>query len=174
MDEKSLFAIPCGLFVVGSRCEEGYAGCIVDAFIQSTAIPATVILCSQHQTRTNACVKAAGEFSVSVLSQDVDPFVVANFGFQSSRHIQKWDHVEHRFEHGLPVLRQAAAWYVCKVLFAHELSTHTLFHCEVLEAESGAGTPLSYGHYREHMKGATVAAFQAFKKAQAAKKEQAV
>lgn len=170
MDDKALFAIPCGLFVVGTRCEEGFSGCIVDAFIQATAFPATVILCSQHQTRTNACIKSAGEFSVSVLREDVDPFIIANFGFQSSRHIQKWGHVSHRLHNGLPVLSDVAAWYVCKVLFTHELATHTLFHCEVLEAEKDAGVPLSYGHYREHMKHATIAAFQAFKKTQAEKK----
>jgi flavin reductase (DIM6/NTAB) family NADH-FMN oxidoreductase RutF len=169
MDDKALFAIPCGLFVVGACCEEGFSGCIVDAFIQSTAFPATVILCSQHQTLTNACIKATGQFSVSVLRQDVDPFVVALFGFQSSRHIQKWGQVPHALRSGLPVLQSLAAWYVCKVLFTHELGTHTLFHCEVLEAEQGEGVPLSYGYYREHMKDATVSAFQAFKKAQSAK-----
>jgi len=171
MDDKALFAIPCGLFVVGTRCEEGFAGCIVDAFLQATAFPATVILCSQHPTRTNACIKATGEFSVSVLRQDADPFVVANFGFQSSRHVRKWDRVTHRLERGLPVLQSAAAWYVCRVLFTHELSTHTLFHCEVLEAEMGEGVPLLYGYYRDHMKDATVAAFQAFKKALDAEKK---
>ena len=167
MDDKALFAISCGLFVVGARCEEGFSGCIVDAFIQSTAFPATVILCSQHQTRTNACIKAAGQFSVSVLRQDVDPFVVALFGFMSSRHIQKWGHIAHTLKAGLPVLQDVAAWYVCKVVYTHELATHTMFHCELLEAEQGEGHPLSYGYYREHMKHATVTAFQAFKKAKA-------
>ena len=171
MDDKALFAISCGLYVVGARCEDGFSGCIVDAFIQSTAFPATVILCSQHQTRTNGCIKATGQFSVSVLREDVDPFVVALFGFQSSRHIQKWEHIPYALQAGLPVLQSRAAWYVCNVLYTHELATHTMFHCGVQEAELGEGTPLSYGHYRAHMKNATVAAFQAFKKAQAAPAE---
>jgi flavin reductase (DIM6/NTAB) family NADH-FMN oxidoreductase RutF len=164
MDDKALFAISCGLYVVGACGEEGFSGCIVDAFIQSTAVPVTVILSSQHQTRTNGCIKATGRFSVSVLREDVDPFVVALFGFQSSRHIRKWDHAPYTLQAGLPVLRNSAAWYVCQVVHTHELSTHTMFHCEVQEAEQGEGTPLSYGHYRAHMKNATVAAFQAFKK----------
>ncbi len=169
MNDKALFSISCGLYVVGARCEEGFSGCIVDAFIQSTAFPASVILCSQKQTRTNACIRETGEFSVSVLRQDVDPFVIALFGFQSSRQLQKWPHVPYVPQRGLPVLRDAAAWYVCRVMFSHELGTHTLFHCEVLEAEEGEGTPLTYEYYREHMKSATVAAFQAFKKASSAK-----
>jgi len=169
MDDKALFSIPCGLFVVGARCGEGHSGCIVDAFIQSTAFPASVILCSQKQTRTNECIRETGEFSVSVLREDVDPLVIAMFGFQSTRHIQKWPHVPHAMRRGLPVLQSVAAWYVCNVLVAHDLGTHTLFHCGLLEAELGEGVPLTYGHYRAHLRQATAAAFQAFKKAQAAK-----
>jgi flavin reductase (DIM6/NTAB) family NADH-FMN oxidoreductase RutF len=165
VNDKSLFAIQCGLFVVGAQDEEAQlAGCIVDAFMQSTAYPPTAIFCSQHQTRTNVCIKATGKFSVSVLREDVDPFIVAHFGFQSSRHIQKWQHVAHTMQDGLPVLTNVAAWYVCKVVFTHELPTHTLFHCEFLHAEMGEGVALSYGYYRAHMRQATVAAFQEFKK----------
>lgn len=171
MDDKALFAISCGLFVVGARYGEDFSGCIVDAFLQATALPATVILCSQRQTQTNACIKATGLFSVSVLRDDVDPFVVANFGFQSTRQIRKWPLVLHRWMADLPVLQSAAAWYVCRVLSAQELGTHTLFHCEVCEAEQGEGRPLLYGDYRARMKNATVAAFQAFKKARAEKKD---
>lgn len=164
MDDQALFSISCGLYVVGARCGEGYAGCIVDAFIQSSAVPATVVLCSQKHTLTNACIRETGEFSVSVLREDVDPLTVAIFGFQSTRHIQKWSHVEHVCQRGLPVLQSVAAWYVCNVLFAHEIGTHTLFHCGVLEAEQGQGVPLTYGRYRAQMRHATAAAFQAFKK----------
>lgn len=167
MDDKALFAISCGLYVVGTRSEEGLVGCVVDAFIQSTAFPATVVLCCQHQTRTNACIKATGHFSVSALREDVDPFVVALFGFQSSRHARKWDYVPYVFNDNLPVLQHSAAWFTCRVLFAHELSSHTLFHCEVLDSRQGEGLPLTYCHYRAKMKSATIAAFQAFKKAQA-------
>ena len=130
--------------------------------------PPASYLCSQKQTRTNACIQATGEFSVSVLREDVDPLVIAMFGFQSTRQIQKWPHVPHVLQRGLPVLQRVAAWYVCKVAFAHELATHTLFHCELLEAEQGEGIPLTYGHYRAHLRQSTAAAFQAFKKAQAA------
>jgi flavin reductase (DIM6/NTAB) family NADH-FMN oxidoreductase RutF len=164
MNDKALFTISCGLYVVGVRNGEGYGGCIVDAFIQSTNFPATVILCSQKHTRTNECIKETGEFSVSVLREEVDPLTVSIFGFQSTRHMQKWPHVPHVFQRDLPVLQETAAWYVCKVIHTYEMATHTLFHCELLESEIGEGTPLTYGHYRAHMRHATAAAFQEFKK----------
>lgn len=168
MNDKSLFSISCGLYVVGTPCGEGFAGCIVDALIQSSALPPTVVLCSQRHTRTNECIRESGEFSVSVLREDTDPLTVAIFGFQSTRHIQKWPHVEHGFQRGLPVLQRVAAWYVCKVINTHDIGTHTLFHSEVLDAEMGEGAPLTYGHYRAQMRHATAVAFQAFKQRHAA------
>jgi len=167
MDDKAMFSISCGLYVVGARCEEGYSGCIVDALIQSTSFPASIVLCSQKHTRTNECIKAAGDFSVSVLREDVDPLMIALFGFQSTRNVQKWPHTQHVFRGDLPVLQSTAAWYVCKVIHTYEMATHTLFHGAVLEAEVGEGVPLTYAHYRAHMRHATAAAFQEFKKAHA-------
>jgi flavin reductase (DIM6/NTAB) family NADH-FMN oxidoreductase RutF len=164
MDEKALFSISCGLYVVGVKGEAWPGGCIVDALIQSTAVPATLILCSVARSGTNAAIKATGEFSVSVLREDVDPFVIANFGFVSARAVDKWANVPWEAFCGLPVLKQAAARYVCRVQFTREMGSHTLFHCDIVEAEPGAGVPLSYGHYREHLKDATVKAFQAWKK----------
>jgi flavin reductase (DIM6/NTAB) family NADH-FMN oxidoreductase RutF len=168
MNDKALFSISCGLYVIGVKCGESYGGCVVDAFIQSTAFPATVLLCSQKHTRTNECIHATGTFSVSVLREDADPRTVAVFGFQSARNVQKWPHVAHCFRGGLPVLADVSAWYVCNVLHTYEMGTHTLFHCTVSEAETGEGTPLTYGHYRAQMRHATAAAFQELKKQHAA------
>lgn len=163
MNDKALFSISCGLFVVGAEAPEGFSGCIVDAFIQSTAYPPTVILCSQKHTFTHECIQRTGAFSVSVLRKDVDPLTIALFGFQSTRAIQKWPLVPHVMSAGLPVLKNVAAWYVCKVKQSLDLATHTMFHCEVLEAEEGQGEALTYGYYREHLRHSTAAAFQAFK-----------
>jgi flavin reductase (DIM6/NTAB) family NADH-FMN oxidoreductase RutF len=163
MDEKALFAISCGLYVVGVKGGAWPGGCIVDALIQATAVPATLILCCVARSNTNAVIKATGEFSVSVLREDVDPFVIANFGFVSAKAVDKWANVPWEPFAGLPVLKQAAARYVCRARFTHEMGSHTLFHCDIPEAEQGEGLPLSYGYYRAHLKDATVKAFQAWK-----------
>ena len=54
MDPKALFNISYGLYVVGSKLDGKYAGCVVDAFIQSTSEPTpTVILCSILKNQTD-------------------------------------------------------------------------------------------------------------------------
>jgi flavin reductase (DIM6/NTAB) family NADH-FMN oxidoreductase RutF len=125
MDKKAFHKISYGLYVVGTEIDGKYAGSVVDAFIQSTSNPPTVILCSIKANQTNEAIKQRGEFTVSVLGEDIDPFVIANFGFQSGRNVDKWANVPHKIVDGLPVLEKAVAFLRCKVTEAKELSTHT-------------------------------------------------
>lgn len=176
MDPKALYKISYGLYVVGTKMDGKYAGCIIDAFIQSTSMPVpTVILCSIQANQTNTAIKQTGEFTVSVLGTDVDPFIIGNFGFQSGRNAEKWGNVPHQIKDELPVLDKAIAYLRCKVIDAKELSTHTAFFCEVTDAWLGEGEPLIYGNYQKDMKSKCMEAFKAFKETgsvqTAAKKE---
>lgn len=164
METAALFNISYGLYVVGSKIDGKNAGCIVDAFIQSTSAPVpTVILCSIQANQTNAAIKQTGEFMVSILSADVDPFVIGNFGFQSGRDVDKWANVPFETVEGLPVLKNAVAYLRCKVTDFKELSTHTVFFCEVTDALMDEGVPLIYGNYQKDMKPKTLEAFKQYK-----------
>lgn len=164
MDGKALYKISYGLYIVGTKIDGKTAGCVVDAFIQSTSSPVpTVILCSIQANETNAAIKQTGEFTISILPTDVDPFIVGNFGFQSGRDADKWANVSHKLVDGLPVLEKAAAFLRCKVTDKKELSTHTAFFCEVTDAWQGEGEPLTYGDYQKNMKTAAQTAFKEFK-----------
>lgn len=143
-----MFAISYGLYVAGSQIDGKNAGCVVDAFIQSTSAPVpAVILCSIQANQTNAAIKQTGEFTVSVLGTDVDPFVIGNFGFQSGRNADKSGNVPHKLVDGLPVLETAVAYCVARLRIPH-----TAFYCEVVDAWSVAGDPLKYGEYHKGMK----------------------
>jgi len=164
MDSKALYKISYGLYVVGTKFDGKYVGCIVDAFIQSTSSPVpTVILCSIQANQTNAAIKQTGEFTVSVLGTDVNPFVIGNFGFQSSRNADKWSNVPHKIADGLPVLESAVAYLRCKVTDSKELSTHTAFFCEVTDAWQGEGELIIYGNYQKDMKAKAMESFKSFR-----------
>jgi len=164
MDSTALFNISYGLYVVGTKIDGNNAGCIVDAFIQSTSAPVpTVILCSIKTNQTNAAIKQTQEFMVSILGNDVDPFVIGNFGFQSGRDVDKWANVPFELVDGLPVLSKAVAYLRCKVTDFKELSTHTVFFCDVVDALKGEGEPLIYGSYQKDMKPKTLEAFKKYK-----------
>lgn len=164
MDNTALFNISYGLYVVGTKIDGKHAGCIVDAFIQSTSSPVpTVILCSINTNQTNAAIKQTKEFMVSILGTDVDPFVIGNFGFQSGRDADKWANVPFELVDDLPVLQKAVAYLRCRVTDTKELSTHTVFFCEVIDASKGEGQPLIYGNYQKDMKAKTLEAFKQYK-----------
>jgi len=173
VDPKALYKISYGVYVIGTKLDGKDAGCTVDAFIQSTSSPVpTAILCSIQANQTNKAIKQTGEFTVSILPTDVDPFIIANFGFQSGREADKWANVAHKYVDGLPMLERAAAFLRCKVTDFKELSTHTAFFCEVVDAWQGEGEPLIYGDYQKNLKAKAQEAFKAFKEGQPITRQQ--
>ena len=172
MDLAALNQLSYGLYVAGVQSlEGGYGGCIVDAVMQVTSDePPMLVLGSIRKNCTNESLRQFGQFSLSVLPKSVDPFVVANFGFQSARKVDKWANVAHEMMDGLPVLPGCPALLRCRVDDHRELSTHTLFFCTVLDAVMGEETPpLLYADYRNEMKNRVFEAFKAHKAAQADK-----
>ncbi|MCL2811607.1 MAG: flavin reductase family protein [Clostridia bacterium] len=166
MDKSALFKLSYGLYVIGVQKDEGFGGCVVDAFMHTTEAPPTAVLCCMQRSLTNTLIKEHRVFTISVLPTDVDPLVIANFGFQSARSANKWAHVEHRMHGGLPALTHACAGLLLRATDFRELSTHTLFFCDIEDGWIGQGDPLLYGEYQRVMKPATLAAFQALKQKQ--------
>lgn len=166
MDMTALYKLSYGLYVLGVKHEDGLGGCIVDAVVQAAGgeAPVLAVACMKNNL-TNILIKQSGEFTLSVLPSDVDPFVIGNFGFQSARSAEKWGNVPHTLKDGLPILDAALSYVRCRVLEAKELATHTLFLCEVIDAQNGSapGKPLIYGDYQTTMKGAAGEAFKKFK-----------
>lgn len=148
-DLNALFKFTYGLYVVGVKDGEKFGGCVVDAVMQTTVEPPTLVLCCGKTTRTRELLLENKAFSLSVLPDDVDTEIIKTFGFQSARTADKWAAVKHRLRNGLPVLDDAAAWVVCDITDWRELSTHTLFFATIVDAENGAKKPLSYTDYRE-------------------------
>jgi flavin reductase (DIM6/NTAB) family NADH-FMN oxidoreductase RutF/rubredoxin len=166
MNSSALFKLSYGLYVTGVKTEKGLGGCIIDAVAQvSEGDPSIVIVSCQKKNYTNESIKTAKEFTLSVLPADVDPFVIANFGFQSARTVDKWPNVPHTIEDGLPRLNDSVAWLRLRVAESKEFPTHTMFLCEVAAAELGdsKANPLTYGYYQAGMKSAVSAAFTTFK-----------
>ena len=163
MEKAALHKVSYGLYVVGVRCGEGFGGCVVDAFMQATDAPPTALLCSMQRGHTRALIHEHRAFTVSILPVGVDPMVIANFGLQSSRTVDKWANVDYALHDGLPALACACAGMRLRVSDARELSTHTLFYCDIEDAWQGEGEPMLYADYQRSMKPAVMAALQALK-----------
>lgn len=153
MDISALFKITHGVYLIGVKDPDGrMCGCIVDALLQATYTPLGIELCTNKNSYTTKCIQNAREFTVSILPTDADPKIIAKFGLNSAKDINKWENVEHKLLGDLPVLKDCLSTFKVKVFHNLELSTHMLWSCEVVETENVRdGIPMTYGFYREHI-----------------------
>lgn len=164
MDANSLFKISSGLYIIGVKNGETFGGSVVDALIQATVSnPPHIIFCSMNGNLTTSLIRESGEFTVSVLNREVDPFVIANFGYQSGRTVDKWPNVNYELKNDLPVLSHSAAYYRCRLEDVRIMSTHNIFTSTVEDAWLGVGEPLLYADYFKSLKNTAAAALAEFK-----------
>jgi flavin reductase (DIM6/NTAB) family NADH-FMN oxidoreductase RutF len=175
MENKALFKMSYGLYITGVETPNGLGGSVVDAVAQvSHGDPLRVTLGSMNKNYTTEAIRQSGAFTLSVLGQDVDPFAIANFGFQSARDpaVKKWDNVKHTLIDGLPVLDGALSYVRIDVEEIIAYDTHTLFIGAVKDAWLGesAADPLLYAEYLSTRKNEVFEAFAEYNKANAVKK----
>ena len=166
MDKTALFKLSYGLYVVGVKNKNfEFGGCIVDALGQvSSGDPARIAVSCMKNNNTPAMIRENGEFTISVLGQNVNPFVISCFGFQSAKDVDKWALVEHKIVDGLPVLDDAIAYLRCKVESVNDYDTHTLFVATVEDAWNGTdAAPQLYADYHTSLKAPAAAAFAEYK-----------
>ncbi|MGN0545106.1 MAG: flavin reductase [Acutalibacteraceae bacterium] len=167
MDKTALFNLSYGLYVIGVKSDfSEFGGCVVDALAQiSSGEPSRIAVSCMKNNNTPEMMKKYGEFTVSVLGEGTDPFVLSCFGFQSGRDADKWPLVAHETVNGLPVLKKAVAFMRCKVESFTEFDTHTLFIATVEDAWCGEkDEPLLYSDYHKKYKAAAAEAFAEYKK----------
>lgn len=165
MDIDALYKLTHGLYILGAR-EDGkrLVGSVVDAVMQVANKPLVIALSCNNQSYTKECIEKSNEFSLSVLCKSVDPYVIANFGFQSSRNVDKWDNVDYCIMDDMPYLKDNLAMVRCKVLQSIVYDSNTLFVAEVINCKNNeGGEPLTYSDYRSYFKNDVIKSFNDFK-----------
>lgn len=156
MDERILWNLSYGVYVVSTINRDKPTGCIANSVMQVTAVPATIAVSIHHDNFTYSCIKSSGLFSVSVLSENCKPAILARFGFQSGKNIDKFETIEYKYVNGLPVLNDSIGFINCKVISSTDVGTHTIFVGEVEDAECfSEDSPMTYAHYHQVRKGKT-------------------
>lgn len=160
MQQEALFAISNGLYVLSSCKEGNFSGSIVDAVSQISAEPPLIMVSCMNTSHTKECIGQTGEFALSVLSKDTAPSVIANFGYQSGKNVNKWEHADKVIIGGLPYIPNALAKIRAKVKNKLIYPNNTIFIAEVTDAfDVRAGEPLTYKNYRDGFKGECLKAF---------------
>jgi len=163
MDKQALTKLTHGVYVVGTKKADNnvLCGLIVDAVMQVATDPFVIGLSLMNSGYTKTQLQKTNRFSLSVLSSGVNPFVIANFGFQSSRCCDKWSAVDYQIKSGLPYLEEAVAVLEAQVIEQYVFQSHTLFLAKIEDAwMQQSGQPLTYEEYQTNLKNEALKAFQ--------------
>lgn len=156
-NERAMYAISYGLFVLTARQGERDNGCIINTAVQVTAQPNRVTIAVNKGNLTHDMIQETGKFNLSVLSEEADFQLFKRFGFQSGRDSDKFAGTEdqvRRGENGLLYLtRGTNAWLSCRVVSHLDLGSHTLFLADVEDGDLlNDQASATYAYYQGHIK----------------------
>lgn len=161
MDNKVMFNISYGLYVLTAKSEEKHNGCIINTLQQVTDTPLRVSVTVNKNNYTHDLVKESGLFNVSILSESATFDIFKHFGFQSGKDVNKFeDYPMGISANGLAYVTEGTNGYIsAKVIETIDLGTHTMFIAEVTDGEVLSDTPAAtYSYYHKHIKEAPAAA----------------
>lgn len=115
----------------------GRFGFTASAVCSVTDQPPTLLVCMNRSSYSNVHFKSNGVLCVNVLSADHQ----GTSGVFANRELS----MEQRFgsaqwqvlESGSPVLDEALVSFDCRIAQAHEVGSHTIFYCEILDLKMG-------------------------------------
>ena len=155
MDNKALFKLSYGIFMLATKDGEKINGCITNTCIQVANDPTRVAISVLNSNYTCDLIKNSGVFAISILDKNCTFDTIKHFGYQSGRDVDKFADINASFdENGIPYITENVSSVVTgKVLEKHELGTHSLFIAEVTDARMITGeAPLTYDYYQSNVK----------------------
>lgn len=155
MDNRAMFQLTYGLFVLSAAEGAKDNGCIINTAEQVTTSPNRITIAINKQNYTHGMIERTGVFTVSILDRTVPFAVFQRFGFQSGRTADKFaDFPAARGANGvLHPTEHVSAYLEAKVVGSLDLGTHTLFVADVTDAELVSGAePVTYALYQSEIK----------------------
>ena len=155
MNNKAMYKLTYGLFVLTAKDGDKDNGCIINTAMQVTTNPNRIIITVNKENLTHDMVKKTGIFNISILPEGTGFDVFQNFCYQSGRDVDKMEEVTiARSENGLVYLPDTANAYIsAKVVTTMDLGTHTMFVADVTDMEVLKEEPsVTYDFYQSNIK----------------------
>lgn len=156
MDEKAMFKLSYGLFVLTAREGEQDNGCIINTAMQVTAEPNRLSIAVNKANLTHDMLVRTKECTISVMSEEADFGLFQRFGFHSGRETDKFAGFSgmKRGKNGIYYVTEGTNSYIsAKVEQTLDLGSHTLFLAEVTDMEILSGIPsATYAYYQSNIK----------------------
>jgi flavin reductase (DIM6/NTAB) family NADH-FMN oxidoreductase RutF len=157
MNNKAMFKISYGLYVLTAKRGDKDNGCIINTAVQVASEPNTISIAVNKANFTHDLVKETGRFNISMISQEADFELFKRFGFQSGRDVDKFAGFEDSIEraaNGLYVVKKGTnAFISAEVLQTIDLGSHTLFISSPVDMDVLADVPsCTYDFYQSSIK----------------------
>lgn len=156
MNQKAVYNLTYGLFVLTSSVDGRDSGCIINTAGQVTSEPNRISIAVNKGNFTHDLVKKSGRFNLSILSEAASFDTFRHFGFQSGREVDKFAGYEEcrRSENGLYYVTAGTNAYIsASIEQSLDLGSHTLFIAGVEDMEVLSDVPsASYAYYQSSIK----------------------
>ncbi len=135
MQEIVTKGITHGVYIVTVRTKERMNGMTAAWISQVSMNPAMLMVSVAPARYTHGLIKESGYFAINVLSEGQEG-LAQSFGFRSGRKHDKFQNVPY-FDavNGSPVLKDAMAFFECKLADAFTAGDHSLFIGTIVEAK---------------------------------------
>jgi flavin reductase (DIM6/NTAB) family NADH-FMN oxidoreductase RutF len=157
MDNKALFKVGYGLYVLTARDGTKDNGCIINTVLQVTDTPAlTGVIAVNKRNYTHDMILKSGEFNISTLTTDTPFEAFKNFGFQSGRDADKFSgntNIKRSANNIIYLPEYSNAFLSFKVTETIDFGSHTMFRANIIDGEVlSSAESLTYTYYQQHIK----------------------
>lgn len=150
-DQRALWSITYGLFVVTSAFEGRLNGQIANTVFQVTADPPRIAVALNKENYTHELVSKSGVLGVSILCDSTPLKFIGRFGFRSGKDFDKLEGIEFFVNSsGVPCVTENAVCVIeARVVDELDAGTHTVFLADVVGGRLIKDEkPLIYAEYR--------------------------
>lgn len=156
MDNKTMYKLTYGLFVLTSCYDGKDSGCIINTAGQVTSEPNRISIAVNKANFTHDLVKKSGKFNISILSEEASFDIFKHFGFQSGRDVDKFEGYKDckRSANNLYYVTAGTNGYISATVEQEiDLGSHTMFIALVDDMEVLSSVPsTTYSYYQSSIK----------------------
>ncbi len=156
MDNKAMYKLSYGLFVLTAKVGDKENGCITNTAIQVASEPNQITVAVNKANYTHDMIMENKKCNISVISESASFDLFKHFGFQSGRDVDKFadfKDCEHS-SNGLPYITKGTnAYFSLYIQNTVDLGSHTLFIGVPVAMEVLSNDPsCTYAYYQSNIK----------------------
>ena len=156
MDNKAMYKLSYGLFVLTTKAGDKENGCITNTAIQVASDPNQISFAINKANYTHDLVMESKKANISVISEEATFELFKHFGFQSGRDANKFEGFADfkRADNGITYITKGTnAYFSIDVTQTVDLGSHTMFIGGINDMKVLSDVPsVTYGYYQDNIK----------------------